>query len=209
MQSAFPMGQTYYKEVDIAKGAAILLVILGHSFCTYPFDLNGQFPVLSGIVRSFQMPLFFIASGFLFQPDGRFCEFVRKKAFRLIVPYLAFGLLSVLLRMVFGAFTHSGAIRIEDGLAAIATGQYYWFLYTLLLLMVITRFIRNQVALLAVAFLSVILCLCTEVQRIDVFTFGRVVYYSFFFVCGQLLRKWYPWMAAWKWRGGEFSFVLL
>ena len=29
----------YYPELDIVKGIAILLVILGHSFCTFPFDL--------------------------------------------------------------------------------------------------------------------------------------------------------------------------
>ena len=51
----------YYPELDIVKGIAILLVILGHSFCSFPFDLNAQLPpVLGKIVRSFQMPLFFI-----------------------------------------------------------------------------------------------------------------------------------------------------
>lgn len=195
------MKQIYFEEVDIAKGVAILLVILGHSFCTYPFDLNGQFPLLAAIVRSFQMPLFFVASGFLFSATDGFGEFLQKKASRLVIPYLAFGLLTVILRMLFGAFTHSGAIDIGEGLTAIATGQYYWFLYTLLLLLIAARLIKSRIILSAVALLSVIICLYTDIQQISIFTFGRTVYFFFFFACGILLRKWYPWITERRWGG--------
>lgn len=51
--------KTYFPEVDVVKGIAILLVILGHSFCQYPVNIGGYFPVLASVVRSFQMPLFF------------------------------------------------------------------------------------------------------------------------------------------------------
>jgi len=184
------MKQIYFEEVDIAKG----------SFCTYPFDLNGQFPLLAAIVRSFQMPLFFIASGFLFSTTDGFGEFLQKKASRLVIPYLAFGLLTVILRMLFGAFTHSGAIDIGEGLTAIATGQYYWFLYTLLLLLIAARLIKSRIILSAVALFSVIICLYTDIQQITIFTFGRTVYF-FFFACGILLRKWYPWITERRWGG--------
>lgn len=62
--------KTYYQEIDIVKGIAILLVILGHSFCSHPLNLAEKLPLLGEVVRSFQMPLFFVASGFLFSTRG-------------------------------------------------------------------------------------------------------------------------------------------
>jgi fucose 4-O-acetylase-like acetyltransferase len=47
--------------VDIAKGVAMLLVIIGH--CSYSEK------ILVGWLYSFHMPLFFALSGFTFRPE--------------------------------------------------------------------------------------------------------------------------------------------
>lgn len=110
----------YYREIDILKGIAILLVIWGHCFCSHPINIGSQLPLLGDVVRSFQMPLFFVASGFLFSTKGGFSKFIHKKATRLVVPYLSFGILSVCLRFIFSSITNGGDITWGGGVTKVA-----------------------------------------------------------------------------------------
>lgn len=58
---------------DIAKGIAILAVILGHSAIeTNLFAPHRTAQVVLSICFSFHMPLFFILSGYFMHPDRRF-----------------------------------------------------------------------------------------------------------------------------------------
>lgn len=69
--------------IDIAKGAAMLLVIIGH--CAYsPIGLIGW-------LYSFHMPLFFALSGFTFRPSKykNLRALLAEKARTLLVPYFA------------------------------------------------------------------------------------------------------------------------
>jgi len=187
------MEREYYKEIDIIKGIAILLVILGHSFCNFPFDLGSQCPQeLIEVVRSFQMPLFFMASGFLFSWRGTFLDFVKNKARRLLIPYLVFGIVSLVLKISFSSITRSGEIDVLTGLIKIITGVSYWFLYSLSLIMLVMRFAKKSAIRAILALLSMIICLVTNVQDISIFTLGRSVYYLFFFVCGIIIKELYP-----------------
>lgn len=68
--------------VDVAKGIAILSVIVGHTFSAYdPGSLLNRF------IYSFHMPLFFILSGFFYRPQDFKTAFGRKVK-NLLVPYL-------------------------------------------------------------------------------------------------------------------------
>lgn len=178
----------YFPEVDIVKGITILLVVLGHSFCQYPMDLNSQFPVLGEWVRSFQMPLFFIASGFLFSFKDSFGIFLRKKASRLLLPMFVFGLASLCLKYIFSSFTHSGNISFLSGLYDIVQGHYYWFLYALMIIMVACRVIRNGKILVLLSVASIMCCLFTDVKEVSAFDLGRIIYYFPFFVLGYYFR---------------------
>ncbi len=76
--------------IDIAKGIAILAVIIGH---TVPH--RGYFKLLWSFIFSFHMPLFFIVSGYLFN-ESSFKGIIRKNFKRMIVPYLiTFGTYSI------------------------------------------------------------------------------------------------------------------
>lgn len=66
---------------DIAKGIAIILMILGH---------NGMPHVVTRFIFSFHMPLFFIVSGYFFKPLP-YKDIVKKGWRQLIVPYLFTG----------------------------------------------------------------------------------------------------------------------
>lgn len=70
-------------EFDIAKGIAILCVILGHLDVT----------LLQHLVFLFHMPIFFLISGYFLSTRRPMGEFVRKKARGLLVPYYFTGLL--------------------------------------------------------------------------------------------------------------------
>lgn len=69
--------------IDIAKGIAIIMVLLGHiDLC--PIGLKSS-------IYSFHMPLFFILSGY-FMKEGIEIRLLIKKLFKsLMVPYLIIG----------------------------------------------------------------------------------------------------------------------
>nr|WP_294677449.1 acyltransferase family protein [uncultured Blautia sp.] len=70
--------------IDIAKGLAILCVIIGHT--TQYIDIG----IINPFVFSFHMPLFFVLSGWCMKENHRpYKELVRLKAKQLLIPYAA------------------------------------------------------------------------------------------------------------------------
>ncbi|MEG0565770.1 MAG: acyltransferase family protein [Hungatella sp.] len=80
--------------LDVAKGIGIILVVLGHMYQFFPY--GGR---VNSIIASVHMPLFLVISGYCVtvkaeeSPSG----FITKKFDRLIKPYFAFAVLSLLL----------------------------------------------------------------------------------------------------------------
>ncbi|WP_343587565.1 acyltransferase family protein [Herbaspirillum sp.] len=66
--------------IDVFRGIGIVLVVWGHVYGGYSFDL----------IFLFHMPLFFFISGYLFQPVGDIAAFARRKAVQLLLPYAVF-----------------------------------------------------------------------------------------------------------------------
>ena len=79
--------------IDIAKGIGLILVIFGHLF------RYGGRPSI--FIFSFHMPLFFIISGFCFNPDKNndFKHYLVKKVKSLLLPYLTFCILGFTISM--------------------------------------------------------------------------------------------------------------
>ena len=76
--------------LDVAKGIAILLVIVGHTFTVWKVKVNWIF--------SFHMPLFFILSGYFFKKGSK-TEYA--KLFKsLIIPYLFLNLFKLALMYI-------------------------------------------------------------------------------------------------------------
>jgi len=69
--------------IDVLRGIGIVLVVWGHVYGGYSFDL----------IFLFHMPLFFFLSGMLFKPVTDVAAFARYKARQLLVPYAVFLLL--------------------------------------------------------------------------------------------------------------------
>ncbi len=75
------------EEIDIAKGIAIIMVVLGHSYAAW----NG----LTQLICSFHMPFFFITSGILYrnqyEMNGGLSFRYKDKAKSLLLPWIIWG----------------------------------------------------------------------------------------------------------------------
>lgn len=90
------------EHISIARAIAIVLIVFGHSIIIYSGDwiyvsVVKYFPlkVLKHYIYSFHLPLFVFVSGYLYyissaekNRNERFLKLIKKKANRLLVPYL-------------------------------------------------------------------------------------------------------------------------
>lgn len=139
--------------VDNVKVIAIILVALGHLLQgLIKADIIQQSFALSFFnmfIYTFHVRLFFICSGFLYQKTtavtnlSSYKHNVLKKIIALGVPYLIFSAASYLLKTV---FANSVNTQTEDFLNAlfIKPEAPYWFLYTLLIIFLITPTAKNK-----------------------------------------------------------------
>ena len=92
------------QSIDLAKGIAILCVYLAHSMIYYPIHMCGMYHwcfVLDRILTSFNMPMFFIISGFLFSKSRKnTVELYKNKTLRILVPYLFTMLILICVKMM-------------------------------------------------------------------------------------------------------------
>lgn len=86
--------KTHNKVLDVAKGIAIMLVVLGHSFPDNVFTgqtrLDQIATFIYDFVYSFHMPVFFCISGYLFYDAwiSHSSGTIKRKAQRLLIPYI-------------------------------------------------------------------------------------------------------------------------
>jgi fucose 4-O-acetylase-like acetyltransferase len=123
---------TRLQYIDIAKGILIFLVVIGHVLTGSNFVTKAMIRV----INSFHMPAFFVISGLLVNEAKlraqSFASFVKKRAIRLLVPYLVFELIGAAWQMIIlGASTFD----IADTMGRILSAHCYvgadWFLIAL------------------------------------------------------------------------------
>lgn len=90
--------QTRVKWIDTAKGIGIILVMWGH------IGLNNG--PISPWQSSFNMPLFFFLSGFVFSAKGKFKDFFIKKFRAIIINYFLLAIPIVIFNVAFSMFQH-------------------------------------------------------------------------------------------------------
>ena len=181
----------HYKEIDVLKGIAIAMVILGHSIIVYPIDLHTKYPwcnYLHFFVSSAHMPLFFAVSGFCFSfSDWR--SFLYKKSRRILIPYLFISLSGVFVNAFFSAYIN-GPKSPGKALIGIFLGTGNWFLGTLFLIFLIFPFIKNVYNKPRNGF--ILTCLLGVFQLFDfwpnIFNTARVLKYIFYFSLGYYFK---------------------
>ena len=81
--------------IDVAKGLGIIFIVIGHSLKT---------GWLREYLYSFHVPFFFFLSGITYRYKEEKKNFWNKKIKSIVVPYLVFGLISILIYRVLGEF---------------------------------------------------------------------------------------------------------
>lgn len=188
--------------LDIAKGIAIIAVVLGHS---------GE-KVISHYLFWFHMPLFFLVSGYLFKSiKGDLKDWSFKKAQKLLIPYFSFGIIILLISFIFIAPNVMNSLKqaiglVYGGRALKGVFGPFWFITCLLLTQIIFAFIQvkmKSVTLKALIIFSLyilahaitfFLSSDNGIQipvpwAVDV-TFVALMYYSLGYYLKDIIRKW-------------------
>ena len=178
-------------SIDLLRGLAALCMILGHSFIIHPIDISkiAWCSALHDIIYSFHMELFFILSGWVYKCVS-YKDFVAKKARRMLIPYLFFGLVSMLLH-TFGGNLISGTNTISAGITKfLFYGGDYWFIYTLFFLSILYPLLEIVLKrpIHKVFFLVVILFLDCIIEFPKLFMFNAVILYLPYFILGNLIN---------------------
>ena len=91
-------------SVDLSKGLAILFVLLGHSILYHPIQMASMYKwceVLNMVITSFNMPMFFIISGYLFSKSRKgSLELYKGKTLRILVPYLTIMFFVIIVKLL-------------------------------------------------------------------------------------------------------------
>lgn len=76
-------------EIDVSRGIAILLVIVGHC-------ITDNYNPINRFILSFHMPLFFVISGLVAKARGeqKIWTFVKKMLFRIFPAQLSLGIIA-------------------------------------------------------------------------------------------------------------------
>lgn len=185
--------KTYYMELDTLKGVAIFCVLLCHAIILYPINLHENniwknvFEVASGA----HMPLFFLVSGYCFSYKGNYKEFIGKKVFRLIIPYIVFGLVDTLPRQFMASFVNRSSSIGDSIKSMLLYGGEYWFLYTLFITFVIYPIIycwqKNSTIRMIVVEAALLIIAILNIEE-TIFCLDSIMFYLFFFNTGALLK---------------------
>ena len=169
--------------LDCAKGIAILLVVLGHSFQYYLYPDGFENTLPWRIVYSFHMPFFFMLSGFSsgFSKYSKFSNFtLHKKINRLVIPYFSWGLILFPISLFYRGWSWN---LITDfvvkpshvGLWYLWTLFFIWLLHSLILRLFKGGGIRQLICvivwltLILFAYLTSGICCFNEISNYFVF----------------------------------------
>lgn len=116
--------------VDIGKGIAIILMVLGHS----------SLPAfVSRFIWAFHMPFFFLVSGWVTNWENRsFKEFCFTRTSKLIVPFIVYSVIVLLMFSLIGESKWQSLINNGWG------GYALWFVPVIFVASVIAKFIMSQ-----------------------------------------------------------------
>lgn len=134
--------------IDVAKGIAIILVVVGHVGSSYHGSgqyVNSAFINFSQqFVYSFHMTLFMFISGILFQKKSDVSAQRKQLLLNYLVPYVTFSAVWWLFKFVMSGFANS-SLGVKDLLLIpVFPISFMWFLYALLIMEIVQTFIKND-----------------------------------------------------------------
>ncbi|SEN63085.1 Uncharacterized membrane protein YcfT [Pseudorhodobacter antarcticus] len=127
---------------DVVKGAAIILVVIGHVwrglFTAEMIPNTGLYQRIDAAIYLFHMPVFFFLSGLFFSARLPLTDFMQNRAILLIWPMLLWGWIDAALKTA-ANIPIKGQVLIwpEVALSVLPPIGIFWFLYTLFILHII------------------------------------------------------------------------
>lgn len=177
--------------IDLMKGLSITWVVWFHT--AHP----------SFVDYSFRMPLFFLASAIFFKPYP-VKEFVEKKIYQLLIPFLFFYLIYYLFMIFSSAIAHHSftgfdyscildVFRSYKENGGPAVNPPLWFILALLnlqiIMYVLAKSIKSKIFLLVLSLLISVLATTCLFETYTYFQFGRALRYLFYYAFGFLYGK--------------------
>lgn len=183
--------------IDIMRGIAMLLVVLGHTMTGCTVDSQKSF--LFNVVWSLQMPLFILISGYVTKYSRSICDgkglwkYVKRRTIAYMIPWAVW---SFLVRGVI--FGQDGFLNIKSLLWNMDSG--YWFLATIWTISIIfgvasylaerigkSNAVKKQIALFGFYLLGMILLVgIGMVVGLSFFAIKLTLYYMPFYYAGYL-----------------------
>lgn len=198
----------YYKDMDIARGIGIFLVVLGHSFPDDKFNNNPIYTYIYKLIYSFHMPLFFIISGFFAYKIynilnlAQYIKFIQGKFKRLMIPYFAISLIAIPIKLYMNRYAARpidlNGLIVDVLLYPAGNGtvyhtgtpiQYFWFIYTLFFIFAVIPLLNKipiKVVLIITAILNVI-----PLKSMPLFYAWGVIHYLFYIYLGIYFNRIY------------------
>ncbi len=187
--------------LDIMKGLAILLVVIGHMLRGFTAaglhpESQDYFDYIDFTIYNFHMPLFFMLSGYLYSRNEQlntlaaYPDFVLKKLVRLGIPYIIFSLIQGSIRLCMSGHTNQAITGSTLLSIWYEPFDQFWFLYALFIIFLIVPLLERLVKNTPFIFLSLLLLeitaplIRTEIPMIDLFVAN-----VFYFYCGSLLLR--------------------
>ena len=193
----------YFNEIDYMKGIAIILVFIGHAATPSFLPRPDVYEFIVQFIYMFHMPVFFFISGFLslklldMNLKTQYLPFIRKKLYRLGLPFLTISIITNALIIILKQVTNS-PVGIKGLLDMIKVIFLYpengimgalWFLYTLLFINILAPLILK----LPIKFTLVIAIILNIFfpNNISFLALNRVAFFLVFFLLGIIFRKFY------------------
>lgn len=196
------------KKIDIARGMAILLVIIGHTITKDTAANNVLLFYVRLIIYTIHMPVFFTISGYLFEMNlkkylaiGKKI-YIKKKFFAFMIPYFSISILNYLIIYIGFKLPQLKEILLSNGffltnisnlLKMLFTyidhfDNHLWFLYTMFLILCanITFFSKNNLKKYVI--ISLIFYII-GIYSINIMPeiIWKVFKYTFLFMIGRLM----------------------
>ena len=192
------MVKRHFDEIDIVKGIAILFVLWHHSFIKFPIYML-DIPwckYAMAIHGTFYLNVFFLVSGYLFahSKPRTFTENFKKKASRLLIPYLGYEAINLGVKLALPQLVNrkvGGQFEYVEEM--IFKGGELWFVYVLFIIFLIWPPLLhwlNKKALVGVIVLLMVVGNVLPGNLLGgIFLYPKVISYSVYFLVGYLLRN--------------------
>lgn len=128
--------------IDICKGIAIILVVMGHIGDAY----EGSLRIIHDVIYYFHMPLFMFVGGYLGSGSQKesFKQNCRKKILAYGVPYIVFSVVYWIFKMLGSAVVNNPTDIKELLLILIYPISFMWYIYALLFIVLLVELLKKH-----------------------------------------------------------------